>query len=93
MDRLSKQREFIALMTQEGVPVDVAGVPPYANRVRSAQVRFADLSQKALDTGQGDDAGPPPTGRELVDASARTLGRLAATAIRRRAASVPLGIV
>src|SRR3990167_8257806 len=24
MDRLSKQREFIALMTQEGVPVDVA---------------------------------------------------------------------
>lgn len=39
-----------------GVPLDMEGVPSYVTSIREAQVRFADLSQKALDAGQADDA-------------------------------------
>lgn len=39
-----------------GVPLDLQGVPSYVTAIKDAQVRFGDLSQKALDAGQADDA-------------------------------------
>ena len=62
MDRLSKQREFIALMTQEGVPVDVARL---VMRHGATLQRLAELecSSEAADR----DRVPCPGTRKATD--------------------------
>ena len=55
-DQLIRTGERRMGVSTAGVPLDLEGVPSYVTGIREAQVRFSDLSQKALDAGAAEDA-------------------------------------